>query len=489
MRMNQIISESEQLDEVEWGKLGQKTARGLGGLAKGLGAIPGAAVGAGSAFKQGYQAARSAVSGRGSPSDLGVDSSGGYSPGYRGRARPDPVDYDEDYFDKIEQQLDAAKYYDPVAYADLINHLKDIVNDRESELNTRRPAPRTASRSAAPAPTTRSQASPAPAGGAAPAPTNAPASPTSTFARALSTMTPQQVAQIRNALAAKASGQTVSESRVRISEALEFDDIMNMIKQITPQQAQELLDKMPEEPAASPSSTNTAPRTGFKIPPQNIKFNLQGQGMPRPADKTPAGPSGSTEPAPSGGAPQAGQIVMGPDDKPYIWKGAVWAVYNPATGKGGQSAKREIGAQLSQAVASGNAIPYKAPTTATPTAAPAQKTPEPAVDTPEPAASPYGDLTPGQQAYVDAREREGVEPDIIKNALARGAGGGGKRPPINLVDPARTLRSADQASFAAGQQRGADLAAQSKARIAAKSRTGTPTANEGFYSRFLDKNI
>ena len=253
-----------------------------------------------------------------------------------------------------------------------------------------------------------------------------------------------------------------------------------------------------------------------------------GAGTP-PAASTPTG--NSTPPAPAAGArggnnnppssgsrqPTANQIIQGPDGRPYQWLGSQWAVYNPATGRAGQVARRDVGAQLTQAVTSGSARPFTpsaggstppaqpaAPargTTAPPPAQPAA----PARGTTPPAASEsqYGVLTPSQQKFVKAREKEGASPDQIKAALAAGGGGGRPRAPLTRTAQLNTIgntpgftpdmKMSDAApeDYAAGQRRKAELDAANAAAIerSKAKRGGNPPATEGFYSRFLDRNI
>lgn len=242
-------------------------------------------------------------------------------------------------------------------------------------------------------------------------------------------------------------------------------------------------------------------------------------GTPPSGGATPPPTSGGTPsagrpaPAPAGGGtgatrqPTRDQIIQGPDGRPYQWLGNQWAAYNPATGRAGQVARRDVGAQLTQAVASGSARPYTPPaggsTPPPQPAAPARGTTATPAAPAAAAQSPYGNLTASQQQFVAAREKEGLSQDQIKAALAAGGGGGGKRPPLtrpaqlNTVGGVPGIRTdmpmsqADPASFAAGQQRKAELDAANAAAIerSKAKRGGGQPANEGFYSRFLDRKI
>jgi len=66
MRIQEIISESTQLDEGPiLNKIGSGIGKAVGGLAKGVGAVAGGIAGIGSAVKKGYQAGKSTVGGAG----------------------------------------------------------------------------------------------------------------------------------------------------------------------------------------------------------------------------------------------------------------------------------------------------------------------------------------------------------------------------------------------------------------------------------------
>jgi hypothetical protein len=60
MRINELLVESQQLDE---GPFGQAVAKGVGGLAKGVGAVAGGIAGIPGAVKKGFKAGKSAVQG------------------------------------------------------------------------------------------------------------------------------------------------------------------------------------------------------------------------------------------------------------------------------------------------------------------------------------------------------------------------------------------------------------------------------------------
>lgn len=72
MRINELISEDQQIDE----GLGSMIGKGVGALAKGAGATVGGAVGAWNAAKQGYAAGKSAVAGTAPPTTPAAQSGG-----------------------------------------------------------------------------------------------------------------------------------------------------------------------------------------------------------------------------------------------------------------------------------------------------------------------------------------------------------------------------------------------------------------------------
>ena len=61
MRINEILTESQQLDEGPLGAIGRGIGKVVGGAAKGIGAIAGGVVGAGTALKKGYQSGKAVV--------------------------------------------------------------------------------------------------------------------------------------------------------------------------------------------------------------------------------------------------------------------------------------------------------------------------------------------------------------------------------------------------------------------------------------------
>jgi hypothetical protein len=89
MRIQEIISESAQLDEGPiLNKIGSGIGKAVGGLAKGVGAVAGGIAGIGSAVKKGYQAGKSTVGGAGDDPAAGA---GAATPPAAGAAKADPA--------------------------------------------------------------------------------------------------------------------------------------------------------------------------------------------------------------------------------------------------------------------------------------------------------------------------------------------------------------------------------------------------------------
>lgn len=63
MRINEILVESQQLDEGPLGSLAKAVGKGVGGVAKGVGAVAGGIAGIPGAVKKGFQAGKAAVQG------------------------------------------------------------------------------------------------------------------------------------------------------------------------------------------------------------------------------------------------------------------------------------------------------------------------------------------------------------------------------------------------------------------------------------------
>jgi hypothetical protein len=67
MRINDLLTENQQLDEGPLGSVGKAIGKGVGGLAKGVGAVAGGVAGLGSALKKGFQTGRATVAGEPDP--------------------------------------------------------------------------------------------------------------------------------------------------------------------------------------------------------------------------------------------------------------------------------------------------------------------------------------------------------------------------------------------------------------------------------------
>jgi len=67
MRITEILTEDQELEEGPLGKIGSAIGKGVGGLAKGVGAVAGGVRGAVDAVKHGYQVGRGVVGGAGAP--------------------------------------------------------------------------------------------------------------------------------------------------------------------------------------------------------------------------------------------------------------------------------------------------------------------------------------------------------------------------------------------------------------------------------------
>jgi hypothetical protein len=67
MRINDLLTENQQLDEGPLGTVGKAIGKGVGGLAKGVGAVAGGIAGIGGALKKGYQSGKATVAGQPDP--------------------------------------------------------------------------------------------------------------------------------------------------------------------------------------------------------------------------------------------------------------------------------------------------------------------------------------------------------------------------------------------------------------------------------------
>ena len=72
MKINDIIVENEQLDELTAGEVGTAVGKGVGAVAKGVGAVAGGIAGAGKAFMKGFRGGKAVVGGTDTPATPGT---------------------------------------------------------------------------------------------------------------------------------------------------------------------------------------------------------------------------------------------------------------------------------------------------------------------------------------------------------------------------------------------------------------------------------
>jgi hypothetical protein len=63
MKINDIILENQQLDELTAGQVGSAIGKGVGAVARGAGAVAGGVAGAGKAFMKGFRGGKATVAG------------------------------------------------------------------------------------------------------------------------------------------------------------------------------------------------------------------------------------------------------------------------------------------------------------------------------------------------------------------------------------------------------------------------------------------
>jgi hypothetical protein len=457
MKINEVIVESEQLDELSAMDIARGVGSAVGKTAHAAGAVAGGLKGAWDAGKSGYQQGLSFTGGQ----RVGRSSSGraaSQAPAASGGNLDSMADQDlEAMKSKIDSVLAARKGQPaaqgqaaPAAPTKPVKGQMATVNGKDymfagsswvDEKNAvakgddlKQIKDMFAQGKIGPAPKERPGTAPAAAGKS---PQRSPIPSAPEILKALSKLKPEQVEAVRDMLTAKIEGQrNVAEgvgsaikgawNKLTGQGGLSFDAIKQAIDQMTPDVAKSILDQFPASPAAKPS----------------------GQGLPGLSAPT-------LTPKPTGNVTAS----MGSSTPGSITTGGVSRPGAPA------------------------AKPAAAPT-ATPKAEPA-----PAASPAAAPASPYGQLTPDEQKFVADREKEGVEPETIKQALAArknrkpvGAPTGGpektqakRTTDYNWYDkggvnPSGTLRDADPASFAAAQAK-------------------KQPANEGFYSKFLGKQI
>ena len=73
MKINDVIIENEQLDELTAGQVGTAVGKGAGAVAKGVGAVAGGVAGAGKAFMKGFRGGKATVAGDNAESNNPAD--------------------------------------------------------------------------------------------------------------------------------------------------------------------------------------------------------------------------------------------------------------------------------------------------------------------------------------------------------------------------------------------------------------------------------
>ena len=74
MKINDLIVENKQLDELTAGQVGTAVGKGVGAVAKGVGAVAGGVAGAGKAFMKGFRGGKDTVGGTDTPAAKGAAS-------------------------------------------------------------------------------------------------------------------------------------------------------------------------------------------------------------------------------------------------------------------------------------------------------------------------------------------------------------------------------------------------------------------------------
>ena len=81
MKINDVIVENEQLDELTAGEVGTAVGKGVGAVAKGVGAVAGGIAGAGKAFMKGFRGGKAVVGGTDTPAAPGAKAAPVGAPG------------------------------------------------------------------------------------------------------------------------------------------------------------------------------------------------------------------------------------------------------------------------------------------------------------------------------------------------------------------------------------------------------------------------
>lgn len=473
MKINEVLTESQQLDELSAAGIGTalgKTGQAIGGTLGGL-------AGAWDAAKSGYQSGRAFVGGQriGSGSPKGPSYSGGSAPTARTVTYPQVVDaipnMNADELKNLKQKIDTA-LQSPVdqgggsaASAAQSNPTKaqqgmwtDIngkkymfagntwVDERNAiakgeDLNQIK-----SKLAAGEIPPASAERPPELGGKATQSVGSGPIPGVQDIVKGISKLKPDQVDIIRDMLTAKVQGQqNVAEgigsaikagwNKLTGRGGLSFDQIKQAIDQMSLKDAQGLLDQLPVAPAAKPSGQGLPGLTAPTLQPKptgNVTTNL-----------------GSTS--------KPGSITTGGINRPQ-------GTATPSTGK-----------------------PLPSPAAEKNPPAGGKPVPGPAASA-EPKATPslYGNLTPDEQKFVAAREKEGVEPEIIKQALANRKNRKPVSAPKGGPEKTQAKRKTDYKFYPQGGINPSTKLSDIGPVGAAAKRTA---ANEGFYSKFLDKKI
>lgn len=474
MKITEVITESEQVDEIS----GKGVGTALGKTAHAVSGALGGLAGAWDAGKAGFQSGRAFVGGqrvgKSSPKPSGGYASGGYStrPGVGYSQVVDAIpNMNADELKNLKQKIDTALAQPqsqptggeaPAASGQAasnptkaqtgmwtdINGKKYMfagqqwVDERDAVARGEDLKQIKAKLAAGEIPPPTAERPPelggkpqAQAGSAGPVPDQ------KKIIQALSKLNPEQVETIRTMLNAKVQGQqNVAEgvgsaikagwNKLKNLGGLSFEAIKKAIEQMTPEDAKNLLSQLPA-PAAAKSQTAGAPAAG-------------------PATTQTVGKaSGAAGQNIGVASPSLGAPTLKPRETSYV-----------TTKIPGQAPAPQ-------------AAPKAAPAAAAPAAKPAP-------------ASPYGKLTPDEQAFVAAREKEGVEPETIKQALANRRNRKPVGAPQGGPEKTQAKRTTDYDWYGpGGVNPSTKLSDLGPVGAAAKKRA----ANEGFYSKFLGKDI
>lgn len=460
MKINEVITESNHLDEISASGIG----KGLGKVAHATGAVAGGVKGAWDAAKAGYQSGRAFVGGQrvggGSAPRGGAYSSSAVSAGstvnYPQVVNAIP-NMNADELKNLKQKIDTALQAPsdqvgsagPVAQSGATKAQKGMwtdINgkkymfagnawvDEKNAVAQGDDLDQIKSKLAAGKIPPPSAKRPPEFGGkpeTSQAATSSPIPNQKKLIQSLSKLKPDQLETVRTMLNAKAQGQqNVAEgigsaikagwNKLKNLGGLSFDAIVKSIEQMTPEQAKGLLSQLPAAAAGSKGLPGLSAPT---LQPKNQGYvSTKMTGSSAPGSITTGGISrlrSSEKPTPKPAEPKA--------------------------------------------------------------AAPSTE--------PEAAPSPYGKLTSDESAFVAAREREGLTPDQIQTALTNRRN---RAPKLKVQDPggprlpaSRPAAGPGDYDWASGIKPGTKLSDIGPVGAAAKK----TAANEEFYSKFLGKDI